>query len=806
MIGSETQLVSFLVDGMQSAHCAALIESELSRISGISDVHVELNNQKVWFNTIEPNRYIQLAIRKIESLGYKPVVEQREVPVLRMSCAACAQSIESHLQNQAGVISATINFANALLNISYLPGMTNLLRLQSAVQKIGYDLFIPEDSNIQSTLDELYSEKIRKLKMKVVGSLLFSIPVVYLGMFQMNNISYQVLMWFLTTPVITWFGKDYFINAFKLLRHKTANMDSLVAMSTGTAYLYSCYQLIVQIISSGSGVKDIYFEAAAVVISFLLLGKYLEEKAKSNTAFAIRNLMKLQASQVWKVLPDGKLMETSAHDILVSDILLAKPGDKIAVDGIVISGSTYTDESMMTGEPMPVLKEAGNIVYAGTINQNGSIQYRAEKVGSDTLLAGIIRMVQQAQGSKAPIQRLADKISSVFVPLVIAIGFVSFLLWFSFGGEEGFALGLNSFVTVLIIACPCALGLATPTAVMVGIGKAAEQGILIKDATALELANQINVMVLDKTGTITAGKPVVTDSRWFDENPELKSILASIEKQSEHPLSKAILDVYKSSDSFSFDHFENMPGFGIKAIFRNKTYFIGNEKLLQKFEITQTDETIIYSRELKDKAKTITFFSDHKNILGIFGISDPIKPNSVQAISSLEADDIEVHMITGDSENVAAAIASETGIRHYRSSMLPGQKIEYIKSLQAKGKKLAMAGDGVNDSAALAQADISIAMGIGSDVAKETAMMTILSSDLLKIPLAIRLSRLTNITIRQNLFWAFFYNVIMIPVAAGILYPLTGYLLNPMIAGAAMALSSISVVGNSLRMKYTKVI
>ena len=598
---------------------------------------------------------------------------------------------------------------------------------------------------------------------------------------------------------------NFFINAWKQAKHRSANMDTLVALSTGIAYVFSVFNMLFASFWEQRGLEaHVYFEAAAVIIAFILLGKLLEEKAKGNTSSAIKKLMGLQPKTVIVIEADGTEKQKSIEDVNVGDTILVKPGEKIAVDGMVISGSSYVDESMLSGEPVPVLKNENEKVFAGTINQKGSFQFRAVKVGKETMLAQIIKMVQDAQGSKAPVQKLVDKIAGIFVPVVMGIAILTFLLWLILGGDNGVVHGLLAAVTVLVIACPCALGLATPTAIMVGVGKGAENGILIKDAESLELAKQVNAIVLDKTGTITEGRPQVTGIQWLNNDDTTKNILLSIEKQSEHPLAEAVVKQFDDVAATSISMFDSITGKGAKANHNNQMYYVGNKKLLADNNITIADELLKQADEWGKQSKTVIWFSDSKQALSVLAISDKIKGTSVQAIKEMQDMGIELYMLTGDNEATAKAIAEQTGIQHYKAEVLPQHKADFIKELQQQGKTVAMVGDGINDSTALATADVSIAMGKGSDIAMDVAKMTIISSDLTKIPQAIRLSKQTVATIKQNLFWAFIYNLIGIPIAAGILYPINGFLLNPMIAGAAMALSSVSVVSNSLRLKLNK--
>lgn len=534
------------------------------------------------------------------------------------------------------------------------------------------------------------------------------------------------------------------------------------------------------------------------------MGKLLEEKAKGNTSTAIKKLMGLQPKTVTVIFSDGQEKIIKIEEVHPGDTILVKPGDRIAVDGIVTQGNSYVDESMLSGEPIPVLKNENEKVFAGTMNQKGSFRFQAVKVGKETMLSHIIKMIQDAQGSKAPVQKLVDKIAAVFVPVIIGIAVLTFIIWWILGGESGIVHGLMAAVTVLVIACPCALGLATPTAIMVGVGKGAENGILIKDAESLELAKKIDAIILDKTGTITEGTPKVNDILWLNQDDAAGQILYSIEKQSEHPLADAIVKYFERTATVSISSFESIVGQGVKAIADNQSYYAGSKKLLQENNIYIPQELQQKANEWSQQAQTVIWFANNQSAIAVLAISDKIKPTSVAAINELKSMGIDLYILTGDNEATAKAIAEQTGILHFEAEVTPQQKAEYVKKLQQQGKVVAMVGDGINDSTALATADVSIAMGKGSDIAMDVAKMTIISSDLSKIPQAIRLSGQTVATIKQNLFWAFIYNIIGIPLAAGILYPINGFLLDPMIAGAAMALSSVSVVSNSLRLKWKK--
>lgn len=733
------------------------------------------------------------------------ITVKQTFPVLNMTCASCAVSAESIIKSQEGVISASVNFATATLSVEYLPNLSTPTALQSVLQSIGYDLLIENESSQQQSLESIHEQQSKTLKRKTIWAVLLSLPVVVIGMFFMDIPYANEIMWLFATPVVAWIGKDFFVNAFKQARHRSANMDTLVALSTGIAYIFSVFNMLFPDFWHQRGLHaHVYFEAAAVVIAFILLGKLLEEKAKGNTSSAIKKLMGLQPKTVLLLQPDGTEKQTAIEEVRVDDLIMVRPGEKIAVDGLVLSGSSYVDESMLSGEPIPVLKKENEKVFTGTMNQKGSFQFKATKVGKDTMLAQIIKMVQDAQGSKAPVQKLVDKIAGIFVPIVIGIAILTFALWGILGGENGSVQGLLAAVTVLVIACPCALGLATPTAIMVGVGKGAENGILIKDAESLELAKKVNAIVLDKTGTITQGRPEVTGVKWVTENNILNQILFSIEKQSEHPLAEAVVTYLGLIEHVPITSFESITGKGAQAKYHNESYVVGNKRLLVENQITIDDELLKQADEWGKQSKTVIWFADGKKALSVLAISDKIKETSVEAIRQLHEMGIELYMLTGDNEAAAKTIAQQTGIMHYKAEVLPQHKADFIKELQSKGKIVAMVGDGINDSTALATADVSIAMGKGSDIAMDVAKMTIISSDLNKIPQAIKLSKQTVATIKQNLFWAFIYNLIGIPIAAGILYPVNGFLLNPMIAGAAMALSSVSVVSNSLLLKWKK--
>lgn len=792
------------LEKVDSEHCARIIERELAKIDGIEHIQVELNNRRAAINTGNAEALKQ-AIQRIHDLGYGVTKIKLTAPVLQMSCASCAASAENIVKQAPGILEASVNYGTGNLSVEYLPNMTSPEAIQKVIQAGGYDLLLTDDNKQQETLESIHVEKYKTLKRKTIAAIILSLPVVVIGMFYMSMPYANAIMWFFATPVVLGLGSGFFSNAWKQAKHRSANMDTLVALSTGIAYLFSVFNMLFPEFWHQRGLHPhVYFEAAAVVVAFILLGRLLEEKAKGNTSTAIKKLMGLQPKTVTRILPDGTTQTVAIETVEVGETLSVKPGEQIAVDGIVTQGSSYVDESMLSGESLPVAKALGDDVFAGTINQQGNFQFQARKVGKETMLANIIKMVQDAQGSKAPVQKLVDKIAAVFVPLVLAIALLTFLLWLALGGDHGLVHGLLAAVTVLVIACPCALGLATPTAIMVGVGKGAEQGILIKDAESLELARKVNVVVLDKTGTITEGKPQVTNIAWATTTDPQPEILCSIEQLSEHPLADAVVKHFQGIASVDISNFESITGSGAKAQYQSENYFVGNSRLLQAHDI-QPDSTLsALAMAWEAEAKTVIWFANSKQAFAVLAIADTVKPSSRQAVEALQNMGIEVYMLTGDNASTAKAIAEQTGIKQFKAGVLPQEKADFIKALQVQGKVVAMVGDGINDSTALATADVSIAMGKGSDIAMDVAKMTIISSDLQKIPQAIRLSQQTVATIKQNLFWAFIYNIIGIPLAAGLLYPINGFLLNPMIAGAAMALSSVSVVSNSIRLKWKK--
>lgn len=716
-----------------------------------------------------------------------------------MSCAACAASSQKVLSKMNGVEDVNVNFANKSCEIVYDAEEVTFDAMKAKLSRLGFAL-LEDTEKTRLETEAKAKARFKELKTKLLVGIILSVPLLIFGMFLMNFPYANWIMLGLTIPIIFWIGQEFYVNAWKQLKVGQANMDTLVAMGTGTAFLFSLVNTFFPQILLNQGVEPhVYYETAGVLITLILLGRFLEERAKAQTSEAIKKLLNLQV-KIANVVQDGEIIPTPIDQVRLGDSILIKPGEKIPVDGTIIEGQSAIDESMITGESLPVSKKIGDKAIGATINQTGTFTMKTEKVGSDMLLSQIIKMVQTAQGSKAPIQNLVDKIASIFVPVVVTIATLSALVWYVVGPEPQQINAIIAFVTVLIIACPCALGLATPTAIMVGVGKGAEMGILIKGAASLEAAKDLDTIVFDKTGTLTEGKPTITKITDYTPNvsaTELANIIYQIEKRSEHPLANAIVNFcenYFSEEELKkidIDYFENIVGKGVRAKVKNDEYLIGNQALMKTVFIQNIPST--------DSKDTIVYVAKNGQLLRSIEIADTIKHEAKTAIQQLK--NYELHLLTGDNQQTAEKVAAEFGLTNVKAEVLPEDKINYIKALQAKGKKVAMIGDGINDSPALAQANVGIAMGTGTDVAIESADITLLKGDLSRIAKAIELSKNTNKTIRQNLFWAFIYNIIGIPIAAGVLYPFLGFTLNPMIAGAAMAFSSVSVVLNSLRLK-----
>lgn len=728
-------------------------------------------------------------------------------PVLNMHCAGCANNVEKTVKKLPGVIEASVNFATNTLSISFEDDKLTPGEIRAAVLAAGYDLIV-EESHKEERKEEVQQKQYLHLKRSVIGAWILVIPLLILSMVLMHMPYSNEIQLLLTIPVMIFFGGSFFTGAWKQVKLGRSNMDTLVALSTSIAFLFSVFNTFFPDFWYARGLEPhVYFEASAVIIAFVLTGKMLEERAKGNTSSAIRKLMGMQP-KVARVLRNGIEEDMLIEELKVGDLVVVRPGEQIPVDGQLSEGDSYVDESMISGEPVPVEKKKGDKVLAGTINQRGSFIIRATKVGSETVLARIIHMVQEAQGSKAPVQRIVDRITGIFVPVVLLIAVLTFVLWMVIGGSDYLSYGILSAVSVLVIACPCALGLATPTALMVGIGKAASRHILIKDAVALEQMRKVDVVVLDKTGTLTEGHPTATGWLWAQaQETSFKNVLLAAEMKSEHPLAGAIVSALQDDDLVKpavLDSFESITGKGIKVSFEGHIYWVGSHKLLKDFNATPTDIMVDMLKQYESDGNGIIYFGRGDELLAIIAVSDPIKSTSAEAIKELKRQNIDICMLTGDGQRTALAVASRLGIDRFVADALPDDKADFVRELQLQGKKVAMVGDGINDSQALALADVSIAMGKGTDIAMDVAMVTLMTSDLLLLPKAFELSKQTVRLIHQNLFWAFIYNLIGIPIAAGILFPFNGLLLNPMLASAAMAFSSVSVVLNSLSLGRRK--
>lgn len=727
-----------------------------------------------------------------------------------MTCAACAVSLEKHLRNKPGIDSISVNYPNQSLKLVYQENKLGLQEISKAVEEIGYGILDGENNERVKAQEEEGDRRLKSLQNKLLIALILTVPVFVISMFFMGQFAYQNwILLVLSLPVIAYSGSEFFVTAVRKARHLTTNMDTLVALSTGTAFLFSLFNTINPEYFLSRGIPPhVYYESATVIVALILLGRYLEERAKRKTSASIRSLMDLQPAMA-TVIRNGEEVVLPLKYIIKGDLVMVHPGERIAVDGMIKNGSSYVDESMITGEPVPVAKQRKDTVFAGAINQKGSLKVLSTGVGSETLLARIIGAVQDAQASKPPVQKLVDQISAVFVPVVIAIALLSAGIWLVWGPDPTLSYGLLTLITVLIIACPCALGLATPTALMVGIGKAAQSGILIRDAGVLELAHKADVLLVDKTGTITAGKPEVTDMFWthLGKSEEWKSILLAIETRSEHPLAGAVASLLRKDkvEAAAISDFNSVTGQGASAVHKKKQWRVGKIEFIEEAGTEIPQPMRQRAAAWQQNGKTVIFFGDGKECRGLIGLADKVKPDSASAIAELKTMGIDVIMLTGDHATSASSIARQVGITEVHAGMLPEDKGEYVKGMQGKGHTVIMAGDGINDSEALARADIGIAMGTGTDIAMESAGITLMYSDLSQIARAFRLSRATIKTIRQNLFWAFIYNLIGIPIAAGVFFPAFGFLLDPMIGGAAMAFSSVSVVLNSLRLQKAKI-
>ena len=801
---------SFRVSGMSCASCAARIEKVLNKLSGIYNATVNFANESLQVEYDEDEISLEEIKEKVKKLGFelKGNNKSTSFKVEGMTCSACAARIEKVTSKMDGVESSNVNFANSTLNISFDKDKLSTNDIKAKVEKLGYKLL---DASQEDEHEKAKENETKRMKNRLIGSAIFTIPLFIISMGHMvglhlpniidpmhNPLNFALIQLLLTTVVI-FICRDFFIHGFKNLFMRSPNMDSLIAIGSGAAYVYGLFAIYHIYIGDHSYAMQLYFESAGTILTLISLGKYLETLTKGKTSDAIKKLMGL-APKTATLLVDGKEKIVSIDEVQVGDLILVKPGEKLPVDGKVVEGYTSIDESMLTGESIPAEKKVGDTVFGASINKNGRIIYEATKVGKDTVISQIVKLVEDAQGSKAPIAKLADTISGYFVPIVISLAVISSLAWYFSGESKTFALTI--FISVLVIACPCALGLATPTAIMVGTGKGAENGILIKSGEALESTQNLNTVVFDKTGTITEGKPKVTD---IISKDELLLLAASAEKGSEHPLGEAIVRdaEEKNLKLKNVLDFEAIPGKGIKCSIENKSILLGNYKLMKDKNINLKN-LLATSEELASKGKTPMFIAINEKIAGIIAVADTVKETSKKAIETLQKMGLEVVMLTGDNLKTAKAIAKEVGVDRVIAEVLPQEKAEKIKSLQDEGKKVAMVGDGINDAPALAIADIGMAIGSGTDIAMESADIVLMKGDILHVVGAIQLSRQTMKNIKENLFWAFGYNTLGIPVAMGVLHIFGGPLLNPMIGAFAMSFSSVSVLLNALRLKKFK--
>lgn len=802
---NEQKEANFQISGMTCAACANRIEKGLKKVEGVQEANVNfaLEKTKILYDPTQTNP--QKFKEKVESLGYGIVSDKAEFMVSGMTCAACANRVEKRLNKLDGVSKATVNFALESATVEFNPDEISVNEMKSTITKLGYKLEVKSDEQNSSTDHRL--QEIERQKKKFIISFVLSFPLLWamVSHFSFTSFIYlpDMLMnpWVqlaLATPVQFIIGGQFYIGAYKALRNKSANMDVLVALGTSAAYFYSVY-LSIQSIGSSEHMTDLYFETSAVLITLIILGKLFEAKAKGRSSEAIKKLMGLQAKTA-TVVRDGTEMKILIEEVVAGDIVYVKPGEKIPVDGEIVEGKSAIDESMLTGESIPVDKTIGDVVIGSTMNKNGFLKVKATKVGRDTALAQIIKVVEEAQGSKAPIQRVADQISGIFVPVVVGIAIITFVVWMVFVTPGDFGGALEKMIAVLVIACPCALGLATPTSIMAGSGRSAEYGILFKGGEHLEATHRLDTIILDKTGTVTNGKPTLTDVIVADgfEEKEILKLVGAAEKNSEHPLAEAIVEGIKEKgiDIPSSETFEAIPGFGIESVVEGKKLLIGTRRLMMKFNI-DIEEVSKSMEELEREGKTAMLIAIDKEYAGIVAVADTVKDTSKAAIARLKKMGLDVVMITGDNTQTAQAIAKQVGIDHVIAEVLPEGKAEEVKKLQASGKRVAMVGDGINDAPALATADIGMAIGTGTDVAMEAADITLIRGDLNSIADAIFMSKMTIRNIKQNLFWALAYNGLGIPIAA------FGFL-APWVAGAAMAFSSVSVVLNALRLQRVK--
>ncbi len=822
MISSESKRIDLPITGMSCASCASRIQNALAQIKGVDNAAVNFAAERatIYYNPSEAS--VSEFIKTIKDLGYGVSVSKITIPIKGMTCASCVKRVQDALSSLNGVISASVNFASEQASVEYIPAIAGIRDFKKVVRDAGYGIVeVTEGEDVVEKEKRERESEFRKLKFKLIAGALLTAPLLLIAFSDMAGISLItqlstqtnfLIQMVLATPVQFWVGRQFYTGAIAAARHRTTNMNTLIAVGTSAAYIYSVIATFFPSVFEIKGYSaHVYYDTAATIIVLILLGRFFEARAKGKTSEAIKKLMGLQAKTA-RVVRAGAEVDIPIEELEIGDIVVVRPGEKVPVDGVVKDGYSSVDESMISGEPIPVEKKAGDDVIGSTINKTGSFKFEATRIGRNTMLSQIINMVQEAQGSKPPIARLADKIASIFVPAVIGIATLTFVIWYFFGPAPSFTYAMLNFIAVLIIACPCALGLATPTSIMVGTGKGAENGILIRGAEALETAHKINAIVFDKTGTLTKGKPEVTDiiavssQQSADSEKDILQLAASAEKGSEHPLGEAIVNKAKERGIGLKDpeDFQAVPGHGIKARFDGKNICLGNANFMND-ESINIGGLAIKAEQLSGEGKTSMFVALDGKVIGIIAVADTLKENSIDAVKALHKLGIEVVMITGDNKRTAEAIARKAGIDRVLAEVLPEDKANNIRKLQEEGKTVAMVGDGINDAPALAQADVGIAIGTGTDVAIEASDITLISGDLTGVVASIALSKATIRNIKQNLFWAFAYNTILIPVAAGVLFPFLGILLNPMLAAAAMGLSSVTVVTNALRLRGFKV-
>lgn len=811
-----TERVELPITGMSCASCVAKIEKGLSQLEGVFDVNVNFATERATVAFDAEKVHESDLVKTVKDLGYGVRVERATLPVRGMSCASCVEKVQTALSSVPGVVRASVNFATEKATVEYIPGKVTVKDLSKTVRAAGHELIEVEEGDLLEREKAAKEVEFRRLRSKFLTGLSLLIPLFLLvfwdkiGLSRILEVGKQTnfyIQFILQTPIQFWVGWQFYRGAWTAAKRKTSDMNTLIAVGTSAAYLYSVLATFFPWIFAAKGLAaEVYFDTAGAIIVLILLGRLLEARARGQTSEAIKKLIGLQPKTAL-VVRDGKEREVPVEEVQIGDTIIVRPGEKIPVDGVVLEGYSSVDESMVTGESVPVEKQAGDEVIGATINKTGTFKFRATKVGKETMLAQIIRLVEEAQGSKPPIARMADIIASYFVPAVIGAAVLTFIIWYLFGPEPALTYAVLNFVAVMIIACPCALGLATPTSIMVGTGKGAENGVLIRGGEALETAHKLDAVVFDKTGTITRGEPAVTDiveSNGYTAG-EILRLAASAEKGSEHPLGEAIVQkAYEEGVILEeAKDFNAIPGRGIEATIGGKRSLLGNMKLMKERGIS-LDGMEKKAKALSSEGKTPMFVAVAGRPAGVIAVADTLKDDSKAAIDALHRLGLEVIMVTGDNKRTADAIARQIGIDRVLAEVLPEAKALEVKKLQAEGKRVGMVGDGINDAPALAQADVGIAIGTGTDVAMESADITLISGDLRGVVTAIALSKATIRNVKQNLFWAFAYNTVLIPVAAGVLFPFFGILLSPIFAAAAMGLSSVTVVSNALRLRRFK--